>query len=105
MSQMTVELVVVINLPIKLPLELMQTRWASIINPLLSNQLNGVSILSGINLISGSTVINHLLGKQMSGWFIVDINGAATIYRSKPLNNLTLTLTSNAAVTVDIGVF
>lgn len=41
----------------------------------------------------------------MQGWFLVDIQGPATIYSSAPFNNLTLTLTSNTAVTVSIGVF
>ncbi len=89
----------------KLPFELLQTQWASQLNPLLANQLNNVSILEGIALINGVTVINHLLQKTQQGWFIVDQNAAATIYRSAPFNKTTLTLTSNAAVTVNIGVF
>jgi hypothetical protein len=56
-------------------------------------------------LINGTTIINHGLGKMQQGWFIVDINGAATIYRSQPLNDKTLILNSSAAVIVSIGVF
>jgi len=93
------------NLPQKLPLDLMQTKWSAILNPLLQNPLNSINILKNISLSNGSTVINHGLGRQQQGWFISDIQGAATIYRSAPFNALTLTLTSNAAVTVDIGVF
>lgn len=92
-------------LPQKLPLDLMQTQWASQINPVLSNPMNSISVLSDVALNNGKTVINHLLGQKMQGWFLVDIQGAATVYRSAPLNGLTLTLTSNAAVTVSIGVF
>lgn len=83
----------------------MQTQWASELNPFLANPLNGVSILEGVSLINGVTVINHLLGQKQQGWFLLDINGAATIYRSAPFNSTTLTLTSSAAVTVNIGVF
>ena len=61
--------------------------------------------LEGVNLINGVTQIDSKLGRMMQGWMITDINGAATIYRSQPLNSKTLTLTSNAAVTVNLYVF
>lgn len=79
--------------------------WASILNPVISNPTNAVQVLQNVNLLSGSNVINHRLGRQMQGWFVTDIQGSATIYRSAPFNNMTLTLTSNSAVTVNIGVF
>ena len=93
------------QLPLKLPLDLMQTKWASILNPLIKSPLNNVFILENVVLNNGVTTINHLLGRTQQGWFLTDINGAATIYRSQPFNSLTLTLTSNAAVTISIGVF
>lgn len=93
------------RLPLKLTWEIAQTRWASIINPLLINPISNPSILENIALINGVTVINHKLGRTQQGWFLSDIQGAATIYRSAAFNDLTLTLTSNAAVTVNIGVF
>lgn len=83
----------------------MQTRWATILNPLLKNPVNGVSILRDIELVPGDNVINHLLARQMQGWFLVDITGAAVIYRNAPMNAVTLTLNSDATVTVNIGVF
>jgi hypothetical protein len=82
-----------------------QTLWASQLDPLLANPLNSVRVLPNVSLNNGVTVINHLLGQMMQGWFLTDIQGAATIYRSAAMNSLTLTLTSNAAVTVNIGVF
>jgi hypothetical protein len=36
---------------------------------------------------------------------LVDQNSVGTVYRSAPLNDKTLTLTSSAAMTVSIGVF
>lgn len=93
------------NLPKGLPLSLMQTKWASILNPMIASPLNGSSVLKSVVLKNGDTVINHGLGKTQQGWFITDITGAATIYRSAPFNDLTLTLTSNAAVTINLGVF
>jgi hypothetical protein len=85
--------------------QLLQTSWTAQLNPLLAKPLSSANILKGIDLINGATVVNHLLGRKMQGWMISDINGAATIYRSAPLNDLTLTLTSSAACTVDLVVF
>jgi len=93
------------QLPILSNFAQLVTRWKSILDPVVANPLNGASVLKDIPLVNGSTTINHLLGQTMQGWFIVDITGAATIYRSAPFNDKTLTLTSNAAVTVSIGVF
>jgi hypothetical protein len=93
------------NLPQKLPLDLMQTRWASILNPLIANALNDIQILSNVALIDGTNVLNHSLGRPQQGWFLTDIQGASIIYRSAPFNSTTLTLVSSAAVTVSIGVF
>lgn len=93
------------QLPLKLPLDLMQTKWKAILDPLIENPLNGLSILANVQLNNGTTVINHKLDRTMQGWFLVDIQGAATVYRSAAFNDLTLTLTSSAPVTVSIGVF
>lgn len=82
-----------------------QTQWAALINPLLSNPVSQGNLLTNIPLINGTTVINHLLDRQQQGWIITDISAAATIYRSSPLNTKTLTLTSNAAVTISLLVF
>lgn len=93
------------KLPQKLPLDMMQTLWAALINPVLANPANTMSVLSGVVLTNGITVIPHKLGRKQQGWILTDINGAAQIYRSASFNNLTLTLTSNAVVTVNLGVF
>lgn len=83
----------------------MLTKWSSILNPLLKKVLPQGLLLSNVALANGDTTINHLLSRQMIGWFLTDIDGAAQIYRSQPLNDKTLTLTSSAAVTVSIWVF
>lgn len=92
-------------LPQGLTLSQMQNVWASQLNPTLSNPINRCSILKDVILISGLNVINHKLGAKQSGWFLTDLNGSANIYRSAPFNDLTLSLTSDANVTVSIGVF
>lgn len=95
----------VAGLTTKLPWELAQPLWASQLSPVLKNPMNNMSILTGVKLVTGDNVINHLLGAKLQGWTILDIDGASDIYRNAPLNNLTLTLNSSAPVTVTLGVF
>jgi hypothetical protein len=85
--------------------QLMQSSWASRLDPLLGNPSLKSLILKDITLAIGSNTINHLLGRKQQGWRVIDINGAAVIYRSQPFNNLTLTLTSDAVVTVSLEIF
>jgi hypothetical protein len=80
-------------------------RWKVVLDALLGEPIVSTNFLENVALATGQTVINHKLGRVPQGWFIVDINGAATIYRSAPFNELTLTLTSSGTVTVKIGVF
>lgn len=95
------------NLPLKLELPQMQTQWAAALNPVLGNSIvNGLQ-LTGVTLANGMTILNHRLARNMLGWFVTDIDGAATIYKPKtaPFNNKTLTLVSNAAVTCNLWVY
>jgi hypothetical protein len=93
------------QLPQSLPWDLASFKWSSILNPLLANPLNQVIIVKNVFLKNGSTTFNHGLGRTPQGWFLVDINGSANVYRGASFNELTLTLISSAAVTASIGVF
>lgn len=86
-------------------LHLMQTRWASLINPLLRRPLNSSVQSDPILLSIGDNIINHRLGRKPQGWIIIDVDGDAQIYRSAPFNDKTLTLNSDAAVTIQLIVF
>lgn len=87
-------------------LVLMETKWASIINPVLSiPYLNKPSILSNIILASGDNVINTKLGRKAQGWMVTDVNAAVSIYRSAAFNDLTLTLNSSGTATVSLVIF
>lgn len=86
-------------------LSMLQSQWATQIDPVLAQPLNKGLILKSVALISGVTVINHKLARTLQGYIIVDQNAAASIYRSAAKNDKTLTLTSSAAVTVDLLVF
>lgn len=86
----------------------METKWASIINPFISNPSLSSSIINNVSLKNGTTVINHLLGRKLQGWRLCRVRGPATIYDNQDKNQtpeLTLVLISNAVVDVDIEVF
>jgi hypothetical protein len=84
---------------------LLQTKWSSILNPLLSNPLVSGILLKNISLITGSNVVNHKLGRNPQGWILIDIDASASIYRSGAFNDLTLTLVSDADCQVSLYVF
>lgn len=84
---------------------LMQTKWKSILDVFLGQEILDGNLLSNIPLINGITIINHKLGRKMIGWQIVDQDALASIYRSKPKNDTTLTLTSSAACNISLWVF
>jgi hypothetical protein len=95
------------NLPLQLPLSQMQTRWASILNPVIATPIvNGLQ-LSNVKLTSGTNVLNHTLARVMQGWFLVDNETTATVYRpsTAPFNDLTLTLVASGATTISLWVY
>ncbi len=83
------------------------SKWKAALDPVLENLLVQGQLLSNISLINGSIAINHKLGRQPQGWFLVSPLGAATVYQAayQPNPTLTLTLTSNAAITTSLWVF
>jgi hypothetical protein len=93
------------QLPLKLTMDLMQTRWKSLLDPILENPINSISIIDNVALVIGNNVINHRLGRKQQGWLILDIDAASTIYRSADFNDKTLTLNASAAATIKLGVF
>lgn len=96
------------QLPKGLTLEMMQTKWASILDPLLGRQSLNLVILENVSLSTGANVVNHTLGRKLTGWRIVRIRALATIYDTQDSNSmpeLTLLLTSSASVVVDLEVF
>lgn len=86
----------------------LSTKWKSILDPVIASPITQGSILSNIQLANGTTVINHLLGRKLVGWLVVGQNALASIYDNQASNQtpqLTLSLTSSAAVTVNLMVF
>lgn len=88
-----------------IPYPMMLTLWGAQLNPLLANpMMQGVAINSVV-LSTTPKEIPTTLNRMQLGWFITDINGAATVYRSQPFTNNTLTLVASATVTVNLWCF
>lgn len=90
------------------PLNMLQTRWKSIIDTILGNPSLDSIILPSVSLGSGANVINHRLGRKLTGWRVARLRASATIYDTQDSNahpELTLLLTSSAAVVCDLEVF
>lgn len=86
--------------------QLMQSKWASIINPIISLPLNnGPSLVKNITITTGNNVINHKLGRTPIGWIVIDQNANIDLYRNNEFNDLTLTLNSTGAAIISLLVF
>lgn len=85
-----------------------QTTWAQAIEPVLALPLNQGLLLQNVVLASGANVINHKLGRKLIGWIPTRVRASATFYDTQDANQmpeLTLNITSSAAVTIDLMVF
>lgn len=92
-------------LPLKLQPDMQTTKWKNILDPLLKNPLNNVTILKDISLVAGNNTISHKLGRKPQGWIIVDINAASNIYRYQDSTDLFLYLNSSNNAVISLGVF
>lgn len=89
-----------------LTFEQMLTKWSSALNPFLANLLIQGLPLWSVSLTSGiPRTLNHSLGRNQLGFFIIDQNAAASIFRTQPFNAETITLQSNADVTISLWNF
>ncbi len=89
-------------------LHMMQTRWASALDPMLACLLMQGRLVRNVDLINGVTEVNHKLGRKLIGWVLTRKPGSADIYDNQDTNSrpaLTLSLTSDTDITVDIWVF
>jgi len=88
-------------------LAMMETRWASQLNPILSNPMNSSYTLKDVQLSVGSNTINHLQGKPLNGYIITGMRGGFSQIYDEPstMPKLHLILNSSAAVVVNILVY
>ncbi len=95
-------------LPIYLPADQLQPKWATPLNNLLANPLTQGRLITGLALTTGTNVINHKLGHTLVGWMLVGLSASVTIYDTQASNQtpqLTLNLTSSGPATVSLWVF
>lgn len=94
------------GLSTKLPWTQANPLWAAQLNPVLSNLLVEGRLLSNIALTATTPLtINHMLGKNQTGFIITDQNASASIYRTQPFNPTSLTIESTQTVTISLWVF
>lgn len=96
------------KLPQQIPWDKASIRWASIIEPVISNPLIQGHILKNVNLKVGVNTVPHKLGRKLIGWNTVRVRGLCQLYDEQDtsgLPELFLTLVSDADVSVDILVF
>ncbi len=94
------------QLSTKLPWELAQTKWSSILNPIIALPFLSGNMIEGIALTATTPkAVNHLLQRKPQGWFVIDNTANAVIWRSASFNDLTITLESDANTTINIWVF
>lgn len=96
------------KLPLRLPWDQASDRWATILTPIVESPSSSPVTLSNIKLVSGDNVINHTLGRKLTGWSLSRIRAVAAIYDKQDTNqaaNLTLVLNSSANVVIDLSVW
>lgn len=87
-------------------INLLQTRWASILDPVVAAPSNNVNLVSNVVLSTSATSINHGLGQNYQGWYITRQSGNATIWEApSQMPNLTLNLIATSGITISVGVF
>lgn len=89
-------------------LSLLQTTWASQIDPVLQLPFNSGVILSNVPLTSGKNIINHKLSRDLQGYIVIGQTGLSNIYSLQYLNPLpdkNLWLQASSGVTINLLVF
>ena len=95
-------------LPLRLSWDKASDRWSTILSPVINSPIATPVILQNIQLKAGANVINHTLGKNLTGWIPIRIRSSATFFDTQDANQtpqLTLQLTSTASCKIDILVF
>lgn len=89
-------------------LSMLQTAWATQLNPVITNPLMAGRVIKSVTLASGTNVVSHGLQRPLQGWFIVRQRAPGTAYDTQDANQtpaLTLNLVASAAMSVDLYVF
>lgn len=85
-----------------------QNNVAEILEPLSRVKISQGLLIQNVDLSAGDNLVNHMLDRNLIGWFIVRQRGPASIYDKQdtnPNSAVTIALTSSAGVTIDLWVF
>jgi len=87
----------------------MQSKVKAAFDNINANLFLSGSILAGVSLTSGSNVVNHKLGRRISGYIVVSSSVASTFNDNISLGSDALqssvTITASASTTVSLWVF
>ncbi len=86
---------------------LLQTAWASQLNPLLANPVLQGVLQKNVVLNPGLNVINHKLGRNLQGYLITGMHNlySQIFDTTSTTPNLTLNLNSSVSTSIDIYCF
>lgn len=87
------------DIPVVLP------RWKSLLDPVLATRLVTGRQIMQVALDTTPTVVYHLLDRTPIGWLLADIDAAAQVSRTVPMNSTTITLVATAPCNVNLWVY
>lgn len=94
-------------LPLQQPASQQDTRWKSLIDPVLSNPILAGQQLN-VSVVNGVNTLNHGLGRKLQGYFITSNDSAVTFHDNQSTNaspQLTLVLVSTGAANISLWVY
>lgn len=84
----------------------LSTKWKAILDPVIANPLTQGQQISSISLAANvPTTVYHSLGQAPQGWFPVDNQASANVWRTQPFNNKTITLEASADTVISIWIY
>lgn len=90
----------------KLPWDLAQTKWASVLNPIIALPILNGNEVDGVKLLANKPqAINHLLQRMPQGWFLLDNIANTVVWRAADFTDTMITLESSVDTTISIWVF
>lgn len=89
-------------------LSMMQSQWATQLDPVLANPLVQGRLITNVSLTTGTNTINTLLSRKLQGYIVVLKSADVTIYDLQSVNpspERTLQLVASGPAIVTLWVF
>jgi hypothetical protein len=86
-------------------LPVLMPKWKSQLDPVIANLLLNGQQINDVDLSTSDTVIPHNLGQVPQGWLLADQNTNATVFRTQPMTNSSITLQATSACTVNLWIY